>query len=163
MASAIKDEFRTYYSGETGRVGHEMILDLTSFKRDYGVDCGDVAHRLMDYGFHAPTLSFPIHETLMVEPTESESKEEMDRFIEALIQIKRECEAAVGEKDNVVVNAPHTAREVTSESWAHPYTRSEAAFPLDWVARSKFFPYVTKIDNGFGDRNLVCTCGALEE
>ncbi|MBE6194501.1 MAG: aminomethyl-transferring glycine dehydrogenase [Rikenellaceae bacterium] len=155
MASAIKDEFRTYYSGETGRVGHEMILDLTNFKHDYGVDCGDVAHRLMDYGFHAPTLSFPVHETLMVEPTESESKEEMDRFIEALVQIKREAEAINGEADNVVANAPHIAEELAGE-WSHPYSRQEAAFPLEWVARSKFFPYVTKIDNGYGDRNLVC-------
>ena len=155
MASAIKDEFRTYYSGETGRVGHEMILDLTHFKRDYGVDCGDVAHRLMDYGFHAPTLSFPVHETLMVEPTESEPKEEMDRFIEALVQIKREAEAINGEADNVVANAPHIAEEIAGE-WSHPYSRQQAAFPLEWVARSKFFPYVTKIDNGYGDRNLVC-------
>ena len=155
MASAIKDEFRTYYSGETGRVGHEMILDLTHFKRDYGVDCGNVAHRLMDYGFHAPTLSFPVHETLMVEPTESEPKEEMDRFIEALVQIKREAEAINGEADNVVANAPHIAEEIAGE-WSHPYSRQQAAFPLEWVARSKFFPYVTKIDNGYGDRNLVC-------
>ena len=155
MASAIKDEFRTYYSGETGRVGHEMILDLTNFKRDYGVDCGDVAHRLMDYGFHAPTLSFPVHETLMVEPTESEPKEEMDRFIEALVQIKREAEKINGEADNVVANAPHIAEELAGE-WSHPYSRYEAAFPLEWVARSKFFPYVPKIDNGYGDRNLVC-------
>ena len=155
MASAIKHEFRTYYSGETGRVGHEMILDLTHFKREYGVDCGDVAHRLMDYGFHAPTLSFPVHETLMVEPTESEPKEEMDRFIEALIQIKREAEAINGEADNVVANAPHIAEELAGE-WSHPYSRHEAAFPLPWVARSKFFPFVSKIDNGYGDRNLVC-------
>ena len=157
MASAIKHEFRTYYSGETGRVGHEMILDLTNFKREYGVDCGDVAHRLMDYGFHAPTLSFPVHETLMVEPTESEPKEEMDRFIEALIQIKREAEAIGGEADNVVANAPHIAEELAGE-WSHPYSRHEAAFPLEWVAQGKFFPYVTKIDNGYGDRNLVCRC-----
>ena len=157
MSSALKNEYRTYYSGETGRVGHEMILDLTNFKKDYGIDCGDIAHRLMDYGFHAPTLSFPVHETLMVEPTESEPKAEMDRFMEALIQIKRECEAAAasGEKDNVVVNAPHTAVELAGE-WAHPYSRMEAAFPLEWVRVSKFFPYVTKIDNGYGDRNLVC-------
>ena len=160
MSSALKDEYRTYYSGETGRVGHEMILDLTHFKHDFGIDCGDIAHRLMDYGFHAPTLSFPVHETLMVEPTESEPKAEMDRFMEALVQIKRECEAAAasGEKDNVVVNAPHTAVELAGE-WSHPYSRMEAAFPLDWVRSSKFFPYVTKIDNGFGDRNLVC-CNA---
>ena len=160
MSSALKNEYRTYYSGETGRVGHEMILDLTNFKKDYGIDCGDIAHRLMDYGFHAPTLSFPVHETLMVEPTESEPKAEMDRFMEALIQIKRECEAAAasGEKDNVVANAPHTAVELAGE-WSHPYSRSEAAFPLEWVKESKFFPYVSKIDNGYGDRNLVC-CNA---
>ena len=160
MSSALKDEYRTYYSGETGRVGHEMILDLTNFKKDYGIDCGDIAHRLMDYGFHAPTLSFPVHETLMVEPTESEPKAEMDRFMEALVQIKRECEAAAaaGEKDNVVVNAPHTAVELAGE-WSHPYSRLEAAFPLEWVKTAKFFPYVTKIDNGYGDRNLVC-CNA---
>ena len=157
MSSALKSEYRTYYSGETGRVGHEMILDLTNFKHDYGIDCGDIAHRLMDYGFHAPTLSFPVHETLMVEPTESEPKAEMDRFIEALVAIKHECEAAAaaGEKDNVVVNAPHTAVEIAGE-WSHPYSRQEAAFPLGWVAQAKFFPYVTKIDNGYGDRNLVC-------
>ena len=159
MSSALKGEYKTYYSGETGRVGHEMILDLTRFKHDYNIDCGDIAHRLMDYGYHAPTLSFPVHETLMVEPTESESKAEMDRFIESLIQIKRECEAAAasGNTDNVVVNAPHTARELAGE-WSHPYSRQEAAFPLEWVAEGKFFPYVTKIDNGYGDRNLVCRC-----
>ena len=157
MSSALKHEYKTYYSGETGRVGHEMILDLTRFKHDYNIDCGDIAHRLMDYGFHAPTLSFPVHETLMVEPTESESKAEMDRFIEALIQIKRECEAAAasGNADNVVVNAPHTAKELAGE-WSHPYSREEAAFPLSWIVENKFFPYVTKIDNGYGDRNLVC-------
>ncbi|HIX97421.1 MAG TPA: aminomethyl-transferring glycine dehydrogenase, partial [Candidatus Alistipes avistercoris] len=155
MSSALKSEYRTYYSGETGRVGHEMILDLTHFKKEYNIDCGDIAHRLMDYGFHAPTLSFPVHETLMVEPTESEPKEEMDRFIEALVRIKHECEAAVGEADNVVVNAPHTAVELAGE-WGHPYSRMEAAFPLEWVRHAKFFPYVTKIDNGYGDRNLCC-------
>ena len=155
MSAALAPEYRTYYSGETGRVGHEMILDLTHFKKDYNIDCGDIAHRLMDYGFHAPTLSFPVHETLMVEPTESEPKAEMDRFIEALVQIKRECEAAVGQADNVVVNAPHTAVELAGE-WPHPYSRMEAAFPLAWVREAKFFPYVTKIDNGYGDRNLCC-------
>ena len=155
MASALRREFRTYYTGETGRVAHEMILDLTHFKRDYDIDCGDIAHRLMDYGFHAPTLSFPVHETLMVEPTESEPKEEMDRFIEALTAIKHECEAAVGQPDNVVANAPHTAQELCG-GWAHPYTREQAAFPLDWIREAKVFPYVAKIDNGYGDRNLCC-------
>ncbi len=157
MSAALAGEFRTYYTGETGRVGHEMILDLTHFKKDFGIDCGDIAHRLMDYGFHAPTLSFPVHETLMVEPTESEPKAEMDRFIEALVQIKRECEAAAaaGEQDNVVANAPHTALELAGE-WSHPYSRMEAAFPLEWVRTSKVFPFVAKIDNGYGDRNLCC-------
>ncbi len=155
MSAALASEYRTYYSGETGRVGHEMILDLTHFKKEYDIDCGDIAHRLMDYGFHAPTLSFPVHETLMVEPTESEPKAEMDRFIEALVQIKRECEAAAGRADNVVANAPHTAPELCGE-WTHPYTREEAAFPLGWVREAKFFPYAAKIDNGYGDRNLCC-------
>ena len=155
MSAVLASEFRTYYTGAHGRVGHELILDLTNFKKDYGVDCGDIARRLMDYGFHAPTLSFPVHETLMVEPTESESKAELDRFIAALISIKRECEAIGGEADNVVANAPHTAFEIAGE-WSHSYTREQAVFPLEWVRRSKFFPYVTKIDNGFGDRNLCC-------
>lgn len=157
ISAALKDEFRTFYSGESGFVGHELILDLTSFKKDYGCDCGDIARRLMDYGFHAPTLSFPVHETLMIEPTESESKEEMDRFIEALCSIKAECAAINGEADNVVANAPHTAFELCGE-WSHPYSREKAAFPLEWVHCSKFFPYVTKIDGGYGDRNLCCRC-----
>lgn len=160
MSAALREEFRTYYTGETGRVGHEMILDLTHFKKAYDIDCGDIAHRLMDYGFHAPTLSFPVHETLMVEPTESEPKAEMDRFVEALTAIKRECEAAAaaGTKDNPVTNAPHTAAELAGE-WTHPYPRTEAVFPLEWVRRAKFFPYVAKIDNGYGDRNLCCVNG----
>ncbi len=157
ISAALKGDFRTYYSGESGYVGHELILDLTNFKKDYGCDCSDVARRLMDYGFHAPTLSFPVHETLMIEPTESESKEEMDRFIEALLSIKAECEAIDGQADNVVANAPHTAFEICGD-WSHPYTREQAVFPLEWVRTSKFFPYVAKIDGGYGDRNLCCRC-----
>ncbi len=161
MSKAFEGEFGTYYTGESGRVAHEMILDLTGFRKEYGVETADVARRLMDYGFHAPTLSFPVHETFMVEPTESESKREMDRFIEAMVSIKRECEAlaADGRKDdNLLVNAPHTAREIASSDWSHPYTREQAAFPLEWIAAGKFFPYVSKIDAGRGDRELVCTC-----
>ncbi len=157
MAKALEGEYRTYYAGENGRVGHEMILDLQHFRKEYGVEVADVARRLMDYGFHAPTLSFPVHDTLMVEPTESEPKAEMDRFIEALIAIKRECEAIGDNPDNLLANAPHTAREIAGE-WNHPYSRQQAAFPLDWIAENKFFPHVSKIDNGYGDRNLVCTC-----
>jgi glycine dehydrogenase len=165
MSMALAGEYRTFYTGECGRVGHEMIIDLQNFRKDYGVEAGDIARRLMDYGFHAPTLSFPVHDTFMVEPTESESKAEMDRFIAAMINIKRECEAAAkagNTTDNVVVNAPHTAFEIAGE-WHHPYTAAEAAFPLAWVKEAKFFPYVTKIDNGYGDRNLICTCAPLYE
>ncbi len=157
ISASLKGDFKTYYSGESGFVGHELILDLTHFKKEFGCDCGDVARRLMDYGFHAPTLSFPVHETLMIEPTESESREEMDRLIEALRSIKAECEAIDGNADNVVANAPHTAFEICGE-WSHPYSREQAAFPLEWVRRSKFFPYVAKIDGGYGDRNLCCRC-----
>ncbi len=152
MAKAIESEFRTFYSGENGRVGHEMILDLQNFKRDYGVEVADVARRLMDYGFHAPTLSFPVRDTFMVEPTESESKDEMDRFVEAMVAIKKECAT----KPDIVINAPYTAAEIAGE-WPHSYSRAEAAFPAPWSKVSKFFPYVSKIDAGWGDRNLVCT------
>ncbi len=154
MASAIAGEFRTFYSGENGRVGHEMILDLQNFKRDYNVEVGDVARRLMDYGFHAPTLSFPVHDTFMVEPTESEGKAEMDRFVSAMVAIKREC----AEVPDVVRNAPHTAVEVAGE-WGHEYSRELAAFPAEWLRAAKFFPFVSKIDAGWGDRNLVCAWG----
>ena len=150
MSCKLRDSYRTFYSGESGRVGHEMILDLTNFRREYGVEVGDVAHRLMDYGFHAPTLSFPVHDTLMVEPTESESKEEMDKFCDALVKILHEAQTC----PQIVVNAPYTAAEVVGE-WAHDFSREEAVFPLEWVKVQKFFPYVTKIDNGYGDRNLV--------
>ena len=161
MVAAMKGEFDVVYSGETGRVGHEMIVDLRHFRKEYGVEAADIARRLMDYGFHAPTLSFPVHETLMVEPTESEPKAEMDRFIQALVQIKRECEeirdGAAHAEDNVIKMAPHTAFEVTGDEWKHAYERHKAAYPLAWVADRKFWPHVTKIDSGYGDRNLVCT------
>ena len=165
MASALKGGYDVVYTGETGRVGHEMILDLRDFRKDYGVESADIARRLMDYGFHAPTLSFPVHETLMVEPTESESKAELDRFMEALSQIKAECEeirsGAADAADNVVKMAPHTAVELTGDGWNHPYGRQKAGYPLAWIAENKFFPYVTRIDGGYGDRNLCCTCGIL--
>lgn len=159
LASRLSKEFNIYYTGVTGRVAHECIVDLQNFKADYGVDATDIAKRLMDYGFHAPTLSFPVHETLMVEPTESESLEELDRFVDAMISIKRECEAIKEGKadktDNVVKMAPHTAEEVCSDSWNHPYPREEAAYPLEWIRDNKFWPACARVDNGYGDRNLV--------
>lgn len=171
-SAMLAPEFNTYYSGVTGRVAHECIIDLQNFKAEYGVDANDVAKRLMDFGFHAPTLSFPVHETLMVEPTESESKEELDRFIETLKTIKAECEAikarisaaeAAGDKeaaekaanDNLLKMAPHTAEEVCANEWSHPYSREEAAYPLEWIRDNKFWPASSRVDNGYGDRNLV--------
>jgi glycine dehydrogenase len=158
LSKALEGEFRTFFTGATGRVGHEMIIDLQNFRKDYGVEAGDLARRLMDYGFHAPTLSFPVHDTFMVEPTESESKAEIDRFVSAMVSIKRECES----QPDMVMNAPHTSQEIAGE-WNHPYTREQAAFPAPWTREGKFFPVVTKIDNGHGDRNLLCTCGCLYE
>ena len=167
MACALKGHYGIVYTGKTGRVGHEMIVDLRRFRQDYGIECGDVAHRLMDYGFHAPTLSFPVHDTLMVEPTESEPKAELDRFLEALIDIKADCEAIkegkIDAEDNVIKMAPHIAEEISLDEWNHPYSRQKAAYPLSWVRENKFWPHVTKIDNGYGDRNLVCTCASIEQ
>lgn len=157
MAKALEREFNILYTGDKDRVGHELIIDFSEYKKKYGVETGDIARRLMDYGFHAPTVSFPVHETLMVEPTESESKEELDRFIEALINIKKECGEITDPNDNVLKNAPHTAPEIVND-WRHPYTRENAVFPLEWVRENKFWPYVSKIDSGYGDRNLVCSC-----
>lgn len=166
MATVLSKDFGIVYTGETGRVGHEMILDFKRYRQDYGVECGDIARRLMDFGFHAPTLSFPVHDTLMVEPTESESKEELDRFIAALVTIKAECEeiksGSADAQDNVVKMAPHTAQELVSDNWSHAYSREKAAYPLPWIAENKFFPYVTKIDAGYGDRNLICSCDSLD-
>ncbi len=162
LVAALKGHYDVVYTGDAGRVGHEMIIDCRHFRKEYGIEAADIARRLMDFGFHAPTLSFPVHETLMVEPTESESKEELDRFVAAMIKIKEECEKIkAGEMDaldNPLKMAPHTALEATADGWSHSYSRSEAVYPLEWVKRSKFWPAVTKIDNGYGDRNLVCTC-----
>jgi glycine dehydrogenase len=166
LAAVLKGYYDVLYTGETGRCAHEMILDCHSFRELYGIEAADIARRLMDYGFHAPTLSFPVHETLMVEPTESESKQELDRFAEVLISIKKELEAikagSLDKEDNPLKNAPHTQFECTADNWQHPYSRQQAAFPLDYIKENKFWPYVTKIDNGYGDRNLMCTCDPLE-
>jgi glycine dehydrogenase len=166
MSSALKSEYRTYYSGETGRVGHEMILDLTHFKKDYNIDCGDIAHRLMDYGFHAPTMSFPVAGTIMIEPTESESKAELDRFIDALLSIRAEiAKVEAGEwaaDSNPLKHAPHTQSDVISREWSRAYSRDQAVFPLEWVRDNKFWPSVNRIDDVYGDRNLMCSCPGME-
>ena len=161
ISAKLRPELDTLYTGTTGRVAHECIIDLRNFKAEFGVDATDVAKRLMDFGFHAPTLSFPVHETLMVEPTESESKEELDRFVEALKTIVAECKAIQNgdfdAEDNPVKMAPHTAEEVCSDNWAHPYSREQAAYPLQWIRDNKFWPFCARVDNGWGDRNLKAT------
>jgi glycine dehydrogenase len=167
MAKALEKNFGVLYTGETGRVGHELILECRHFKSSAGITEEDIAKRLMDYGFHAPTLSFPVHGTLMIEPTESESKQEIDRFIEALNSIFEEImEVERGEADsldNVLKNAPHTAEMVTSDEWKHSYSRQKAAWPLEWVRNNKFWIPVGRVDNAWGDRNLICTCGSPKE
>ncbi|HZJ73662.1 MAG TPA: aminomethyl-transferring glycine dehydrogenase [Perlabentimonas sp.] len=167
ITEKLKGYYDVVYTGKTGRVAHEMILDCRHFKQTYGVETGDIARRLMDYGFHAPTLSFPVNETLMVEPTESESVQELDRFIEAMISIKKELdeikEGKADKEDNVLKNAPHTVAEVAANEWTHAYDREKAAYPLPWLIINKFWPSVSKIDSAYGDRNLVCSCAPIED
>jgi glycine dehydrogenase len=162
LAVRLNKYFPVLYSGETGYVGHEMILDCRGFKPDTDIIETDIAKRLMDYGFHAPTLSFPVHGTLMVEPTESESKQELDKFIDSLLSIYSEImeikEGHADKLDNVLKNSPHTAQEVTSDSWNHKYGRQKASYPLEWIVENKFWPSVARIDDAFGDRNLICSC-----
>ncbi len=167
MKARLEKHFQILYVGkEYGRVAHELILDFHAFKKTSGVEVEDVSKRLMDYGFHAPTVSFPVHDTLMIEPTESEDKAELDRFCDALIAIKGEMEAIeknrMDPKDNPLKNAPHTLGVITANEWTHAYTREEAAFPLSFVAENKFWPSVGRVNNGLGDRNLVCTCPPIE-
>ncbi len=162
LAARLKDNYKILYKGKNGFVAHEMIIDCRDLKADTEVTEADIAKRLMDYGFHAPTLSFPVHGTLMIEPTESESKAELDRFAEAMIDIAYDIqsirEGKQDKTDNILKNAPHTQEHLLAEEWTHPYSRQRAAFPLEWVGHNKFWPYVGRINDGYGDRNLVCTC-----
>ena len=167
MAKRLEEHFPVLYHGVRGRVGHEFIIDLRPLRKTSGITEEDVAKRLMDYGYHAPTMSFPVPGTLMIEPTESESKTELDRFCDALISIKQEIldvESGKSDKvDNVLKNAPHTAKEIASDNWSHTYSREKAAYPTKWQKESKFWPSVGRIDNAFGDRNLVCACPPIED
>ena len=166
MASRLGERFDVLYRGEWGRVAHEFILDLRPLRKTSGITDEDVAKRLMDYGFHAPTMSFPVVGTVMVEPTESESKHELDRFCDALDAIRDEIEEVVsGEadpEDNVLKNAPHTAAMLLAEEWEHGYSRERAAYPAPWSREYKYWPPVRRVDNAHGDRNLMCTCPPVE-
>jgi glycine dehydrogenase len=160
IARRLDPYYPVVYKGKDGMIAHECILDLRPLKKSAGIEVDDVAKRLMDFGIHAPTVSFPVAGTMMVEPTESESKEELDRFIEAMIAIRKEVEAIeqgrMDPRDNPLKNAPHAAEALLAEKWAHPYSRLEAAYPSAASRASKFWPAVGRIDNVYGDRHLVC-------
>lgn len=162
MAHRLKDHYDVLFTGASGRVGHEFIVDCRMFEKTAGIKVEDIAKRLMDYGFHAPTMSFPVAGTLMIEPTESESKDELERLCDALIQIRQEIrdieEGRADREDNVLLHSPHTISAVSTDDWTHPYSRESAAFPLSWLRDHKFWPCVGRIDNPYGDRNLMCTC-----
>jgi glycine dehydrogenase len=162
MKARLEEHYPVLYSGEMGRAAHEMILDCRSFKQK-GIEVTDIAKRLMDYGFHAPTVSFPVAGTLMIEPTESEDLAELDRFCDAMISIRKEIERTnADDTNNVLKNAPHTLAMLTSDTWIYPYTREQAAYPLDYIHDNKFWPSVRRIDDAYGDRNLVCSCAPIE-
>jgi glycine dehydrogenase len=167
MAKRLEEHYSVLYTGSSGRVAHEFIVDLRPFKKSAGVEAEDVAKRLMDYGFHAPTMSFPVAGTLMIEPTESESRAELDRLCDALIGIREEIraieEGRADRENNVLKNAPHTAQAASADEWDRPYRREEAAYPAPWVRRHKFWPPVARIDNTYGDRNLICSCPPLSD
>ena len=166
IKNRLEGHFKILYTGTNGHCAHEMIVDCRDFKKA-GIEVEDIAKRLMDYGFHAPTVSFPVAGTLMIEPTESEPKEELDRFVDALIEIRneiREVEEGKADKEqNVLKLAPHTAAVITADDWTRPYSRSKAAYPLPYVRENKFWPSVSRVDNAYGDRNLVCSCLPIEE
>jgi glycine dehydrogenase len=165
IAAQLGDDYPVLYTGQNDRVAHECIIDLRPLKAESGITEVDIAKRLMDYGFHAPTMSFPVAGTLMIEPTESEGKAELDRFIAAMKQIKVEAlKVQNGEwpaDDNPLVNAPHTAENIAGE-WNHAYSREEAVYPLDYIRNHKFWPSVNRVDDVYGDRNLICSCPSID-
>lgn len=163
IKARLQGSFDTLYTGEKGRAAHEMIIDCRNFKQN-GIEVVDIAKRLMDYGFHAPTVSFPVAGTMMIEPTESESLTELDRFCDAMISIRKEIDTANKEdENNPLKNAPHTQEMLTNDNWTLPYSRKQAAFPLDYVAENKFWPSVRRVDDAYGDRNLICSCNPIED
>jgi glycine dehydrogenase len=166
IKSRLEKHYPIMFTGENGFCAHEMILDTRSLKQTAGIEAEDLAKRLMDYGYHAPTLSFPVAGTLMIEPTESESLNELNRFCDTMLAIRNEVaevESGIADKlDNVLKNAPHTALEISSENWAHTYSREKAAFPMASVAAKKFWPSVARVNSTHGDRNLICSCLPIE-
>ena len=162
MKARLEKHYTILYTGKNGTCAHEFIIDLRPFKASAGIESEDVAKRLIDFGFHAPTVSFPVAGTIMIEPTESEDKGELDRFCDALIAIHEEIKAIengeLDKSDNPLKNAPHTQKVICADEWNHKYTRQQAAFPLYYVQQNKFWPTVARVNNTHGDRNLICTC-----
>jgi len=166
MRARLEKKYKILYTGTNGTCAHEFIVDLRPFKTSAGVEAEDVAKRLVDYGFHAPTLSFPVPGTIMVEPTESEDKAELDRFCDAMLSIHDEImdiqEGRSDKTDNALKNSPHTQQMICADEWKHPYSRQSAAFPLHYVVHNKFWPSVARVNNTYGDRNLICSCEPVE-
>jgi len=162
MKARLKADYKILYTGKNGTCAHEFIVDLRPFKQSAGIEAEDIAKRLMDYNFHAPTLSFPVPGTIMIEPTESEDKDELDRFCDAMLSIRAEIRAIedgnADKADNVLKHAPHTQFVITADEWKHSYSRQKAAYPLEYVRANKFWPSVSRVNNTYGDRNLICTC-----
>jgi glycine dehydrogenase len=167
IAKRLENDYPILYKGKNGLVAHECILDLRQFKKTAGIEVDDIAKRLIDYGFHPPTVSWPVAGTVMVEPTESEAKQELDRFCDAMIAIREEIrEIEQGEADrqnNLLKNAPHTAEILISDEWERPYSRKRAAYPTTWTRENKFWAATGRIDNAYGDRNLICACLPMED
>jgi len=167
MANRLSKYYNIVFKGKNGLIAHEFIIDIRPFKKTADIEAQDIAKRLMDYGFHAPTMSFPIPNTLMIEPTESESKAELDRFCDSLISIHQEIKdienGVLDKENNPLKNAPHTLQSVISDKWDRPYSRERASFPLKWLRDIKVWPLVGRIDNAFGDRNLICSCPPTDE
>lgn len=166
IKARLESHYQVLYTNTNGFSAHEMIVDMRPFKQSANIEVTDIAKRLMDYGFHAPTVSFPVAGTVMIEPTESETKDELDRFCDAMIAIReeiREIEEGKADKEiNVLTQSPHTAAIITADEWTRPYSREKAAYPLGWVRDQKFWPAVSRIDSAYGDRNLVCACIPIE-
>ena len=167
MAKRLENDYKILFRGVNGTSAHEFIIDLRGLKNDTGISDEDIAKRLIDYGFHAPTMSWPVPGTLMIEPTESESKKELDRFCDAMVSIKKEIDDVVNGKfdseDNPLKNAPHTALSIMNDNWNHKYSREAAAYPAAWLKDYKYWPSVGRVDNAFGDRNLICTCPPIDD
>jgi glycine dehydrogenase len=162
MKVRLEKAYDILYNGKNGTCAHEFIMDLRPFKTSAGIEAEDVAKRLMDYGFHAPTLSFPVAGTIMIEPTESEDKAELDRFCDAMLAIREEIRAVeegkADKQHNILKNAPHTQFVITADEWSFAYSRQQAAYPLEYVKANKFWPSISRVNNTYGDRNLICTC-----